>query len=98
MSNIPKEVTQKELEDYLKELFDPIQIEKTIYAYEIYEIVENLRKRQTLEDKISKRERYKMSILKRLNITEEDAEEKGICLEMPSNNNVSSFKPYTSVM
>ena len=92
LSNIPKEATQKELEDYLKELFDPIQIEKIIYAYEIYEIVENLRKRQKLEDKISKRERYKMSILKSQNITEEEAEEKGINLEMPSNNHVSLHK------
>lgn len=59
LSNIPRDKTQEELEKYLSDIFDFIQIEKIIYAYDIYDIVENIRQRQSLEDRIEYLERHK---------------------------------------
>lgn len=57
ISNIPKETTIIELDDYLKETFKGARIEKVIYSYDIYEIVENLRLKKKFESLIEQKTR-----------------------------------------
>jgi hypothetical protein len=64
ISNIPKETTLIELDEYLKETFQATKIEKVIFSYEIYEIVENIRKKQKLKNLIEQKIRSNENIEK----------------------------------
>lgn len=59
LTNIPKYKSQRELESFINERFKNVQIEKIIYAYEIYDIVTNLRQKQDLVNKIEQKSRFR---------------------------------------
>lgn len=79
--DIPTHKTKQEFETHLNENISGLEIVNIVYTYKIYNLLENMRRKQNLEDEIERKKRLKDELLIGMDCTEEEARAEGVPLE-----------------